>query len=129
MHQKTSPMRRIAQQGVKLGLKKPLEHLVQRSLLLQQRAGLRSDSGNILIERSQIQRMFILKGGVEAATANAGRLDEILNRYALVAAEPKRVHGFFEHPLGLKCFLSCHKIVLCSSLCRSIAHIGMKSQA
>src|SRR5215216_1295115 len=102
-------MRRVAQQGVKLRLKKLLEHRVQRSLLLQQRGGLRSESGSILIERRQIQRMFILKGAVEAATSNARRLDEILNRYTLVAAFPKGVHSFFEHPIRIKCFLSCHR--------------------
>src|SRR5687767_14565774 len=82
---------------------------MQRAGLIQQSGGLRSDRGNILFERSQIQRMFIVKGAVETATSNASRLDEILDRYPLVAPLPKCVHGLFENPLGIKCFLACHR--------------------
>jgi hypothetical protein len=43
IHQKTATPRRVAQQGVKLRLKKLLEHRLQRSRLSQQGGGLRSD--------------------------------------------------------------------------------------
>src|SRR5579859_3890094 len=114
--EKTATMGRIAQQGVNLHLKKLFQHLLQRSRLLQQRGGLRSDRGNIAIKSSQIQRMFIVKGVVEAATSNASTLDEILNRDSLVPPFPEGVHGLFQNLLGVKCFLSCHRTVLSSSL-------------
>src|SRR6266516_6752718 len=54
--------------------------------------------------------MFIAKGVVEAATSNASTLDEILDRYPFVSSFPKCVHGFFQNLLGIKCFLSCHRV-------------------
>src|SRR5437764_13542131 len=114
--QKTATTGRIAQQDVNIGLEKLFQHLSQRSRLIQQSGGLYSGRGKIPIESSQIQRMFIAKGVVEAATSNASTLDEILDRYPLVASFPKGVHGFFQNLLGIKCFLSCHRVGVFLSL-------------
>src|SRR6266496_1190031 len=108
--EKTATTGRIAQQDVNIGLEKLFQHLSQRSRLIQQSSGLYSGRGKIPIESSQIQRMFIAKGVVEAATSNASTLDEILDRYPFVSSFPKCVHGFFQNLLGIKCFLSCHRV-------------------
>src|SRR5277367_3629117 len=63
----------------------------------------------IMIEHRHEEPALVVKRRIEAATIDAGRFDQILNRGGLVAIAPKHLHRAVENFISVELFYASHQ--------------------